>query len=155
MRSRRVVRASDSHCHTRNCPGFDPSILRHSGIWRAADETVLNRVSYLKRKNPKKSPLYLSKDGSCSKYYSRRLSLLSSVEILSKLTWLGWPEGEGCAWAEDPRAASWNLQRDDSSAQAGLQDSRSHCRQVGELPQLVYMGVLKWLIEESSTSVPL
>ncbi len=27
MRSSRVVRASDSHCRSRNCPGFDPSIL--------------------------------------------------------------------------------------------------------------------------------
>ena len=25
-------------------PGFNPSILRHSGIWRAADEVVLNKV---------------------------------------------------------------------------------------------------------------
>ncbi len=25
-------------------PGLDPSILRHSGIWGAADETVLNKV---------------------------------------------------------------------------------------------------------------
>ncbi len=32
MRFSRVVRASDSQCRRRNCPGFDPSILRHSGI---------------------------------------------------------------------------------------------------------------------------
>ncbi len=25
-------------------PGFDPSILRHSGIWRVADGAVLNTV---------------------------------------------------------------------------------------------------------------
>jgi hypothetical protein len=30
VRSSRVVRASDSQCRSRNCPGFDPSILRHS-----------------------------------------------------------------------------------------------------------------------------
>ncbi len=36
-------------CRSRNCPGFDPSILRHSGIWGAADETVLNTV----HKNPR------------------------------------------------------------------------------------------------------
>jgi hypothetical protein len=29
MRYSRVVRASDSQCRTRNCPGFDPSILRN------------------------------------------------------------------------------------------------------------------------------
>ncbi len=28
----RVVRASDSQCRSRNCPGFDLRILRHSGI---------------------------------------------------------------------------------------------------------------------------
>ena len=28
----RVVRASDCQCQSRNSPGFDPSILRHSGI---------------------------------------------------------------------------------------------------------------------------
>ncbi len=38
MRSSRVVRASDSQCRSRNCPGFEPSILRHSGIWGTADE---------------------------------------------------------------------------------------------------------------------
>ncbi len=27
-----------------NSPGFDPRILRHSGIWEAADEAVLNKV---------------------------------------------------------------------------------------------------------------
>jgi len=27
-----VVRASDSQCRSRNCSGFDPSILPHSGI---------------------------------------------------------------------------------------------------------------------------
>ncbi len=37
----------------RNSPGFDPSILRHSGIWRAADEAVWNNVHKKKKqKNP-------------------------------------------------------------------------------------------------------
>ncbi len=40
MTSSRVVWASDSQCRSSNCPGFDPSILRHSGIWGAADEAV-------------------------------------------------------------------------------------------------------------------
>ncbi len=46
-----MVRASDSQCRSRNCPGF---ILRHSGIWRAADEVVLNIVHKKKKihKNP-------------------------------------------------------------------------------------------------------
>ncbi len=48
----RVVRASNSQCRSRICPGFDPSILRHSGIWGAADEAVTLTI---KRKNLKKS----------------------------------------------------------------------------------------------------
>ncbi len=49
MRSSRVVRASDSKCRSRNCPGYGPSILRHSGIWGAADEA--GWIMYIKRKN--------------------------------------------------------------------------------------------------------
>ncbi len=55
MRSSRVVRAFNSQCRSRNCPGFDPSILRHSGILGAADEAVLNTVQK-KKKSQKKSP---------------------------------------------------------------------------------------------------
>ncbi len=51
MRSSLVVRASDCQCTSCNGPGFDPSIRRHSGIWGAADETVLNIV---RKKNPPK-----------------------------------------------------------------------------------------------------
>jgi hypothetical protein len=43
MRSSRVVRAPDCQCQSRNSPGFDPSILRHTEIW-SADEAVLNEV---------------------------------------------------------------------------------------------------------------
>ncbi len=39
---------------TCNSPGFDPSILRNSGIWGAEDGAVLNNV---KRKKPQKIPL--------------------------------------------------------------------------------------------------
>jgi len=38
MRSSRVIRASNYLCQSRNSPGLDPSILRHSGIKGAADE---------------------------------------------------------------------------------------------------------------------
>ncbi len=54
MRSSLVVRASDCQCTRCNGPGFDPSIRRHSGIWGAADETVLNTVRKKYRKNPPK-----------------------------------------------------------------------------------------------------
>ncbi len=44
LRSSLVVRASDCKCTSCNGPGFEPSIRRHSGIWGAADEAVLNTV---------------------------------------------------------------------------------------------------------------
>ncbi len=43
-------------CWKINSPGFDPSILRHSGIWGAADEAVLNTVH--REQKSKKSPLF-------------------------------------------------------------------------------------------------
>ncbi len=54
MRSSRVVTASGCQYQCRNSPGFDTSILRHSGISGAADESVLNIVH---NKNPKNPPL--------------------------------------------------------------------------------------------------
>ncbi len=52
MRSSRVVRASDCPCRSRISPRFDPSILRHSGIWGAADEAMC------RRKKIRKIPLF-------------------------------------------------------------------------------------------------
>ncbi len=54
MRSSLVVRASDCQCTSCNGPGFDPSIRRHSGIWGAADEAMLNIVRKKEKKSPKK-----------------------------------------------------------------------------------------------------
>jgi hypothetical protein len=54
MRSSLVVRASDCQCTSCNGPGFDPSICRHSGIWGAADEAVLNIVRKKEKKSPQK-----------------------------------------------------------------------------------------------------
>ncbi len=48
MRFNQVVRASGCQCQSRTSPRFNPRILRHSGIWGATDEEVLNK---------KKSPL--------------------------------------------------------------------------------------------------
>jgi hypothetical protein len=57
IKSSRVVRASDSQCRrSRNCPGFDPSILRHIGIGGVADEAVSNKV-LKKFKNLRKKTL--------------------------------------------------------------------------------------------------
>ncbi len=58
MRSSRVVRASGFQCQSPNSPGFDPRILRLSGIWGAADNAVLNNIyNKLKKSSfkPKKS----------------------------------------------------------------------------------------------------
>ncbi len=55
MRSSLVVRASDCQCTSCNGPGFDPSIRRHSGIWGAADEAVLNIVLNKREKIPPKN----------------------------------------------------------------------------------------------------
>ncbi len=38
------LESPDSQCRSRNYPGCDPSIFRHSVIWAAADEAVLNKV---------------------------------------------------------------------------------------------------------------
>ncbi len=44
MRSIREVRSSGCPCRSRNIPGFDLSIHRHSRIWGTADEEVLNNI---------------------------------------------------------------------------------------------------------------
>ncbi len=59
MRSSLVVRASDCQCRSRNSPGFDPSILPHSGIWGAAYKAVLNTVHRKKEKKSLKIPLLI------------------------------------------------------------------------------------------------
>jgi hypothetical protein len=60
MRSSQVTIASDSQCRSHNCPGFNPSILRHSGIRGAADEAVLNIIH--KKKFLKKSPFNFNRE---------------------------------------------------------------------------------------------
>ncbi len=57
MRSSLVVRASDCQCTSCKSPEFYPSIRRHSGIWGAADEAVLNIVRKQIKKIPKNSPV--------------------------------------------------------------------------------------------------
>ncbi len=52
MRSSLVVRASDSRCYSRNCPG-------HIGIWGAADEAVLNKFLKIPKNPPSKLGLPL------------------------------------------------------------------------------------------------
>jgi hypothetical protein len=40
----RIIKLQDCQYKSRNSPEFDPSILRHSGIWGVAGEAVLNIV---------------------------------------------------------------------------------------------------------------
>ncbi len=42
--------ASACQCQSRTSPGFDPSVLRHSDIWGAAEETVLNKYDKLRNR---------------------------------------------------------------------------------------------------------
>jgi hypothetical protein len=53
-----VVRASCCQCQRHHSPGFDPSILRHSGISGEADEAVLDYVREHKKKKRKKSTFF-------------------------------------------------------------------------------------------------
>ncbi len=46
MRSRRVVRASDGQCQSRNCPWFNPCIHRHSAFWKGDFLDFLFYVRY-------------------------------------------------------------------------------------------------------------
>ncbi len=71
MRFSLVVRASDCQCTSCNGPGFDPSIRRHSEIWGAADEAVLNIVLNKREKIPQK---YKKKKKNSGKKYCRSLS---------------------------------------------------------------------------------
>ncbi len=56
MRSSRGVRASGCQCQSHNSPGFDPSILRHSGTRGSARQMKQCWIKYLKRKKKKKIP---------------------------------------------------------------------------------------------------
>jgi hypothetical protein len=67
MRSSQVIRASNSQCRSRNCPGFDPSILQHNGKGRAADEAVLNKVHKKIQKARFVKTFYLNLKN-CAKY---------------------------------------------------------------------------------------
>jgi hypothetical protein len=76
MRLSQVVTASGCQCQS---PGFDPSILRHSVIWEAADEAVLNNV-HKNKKFRKITPFETSKKlGSCHTQYLSFYNYLSNV----------------------------------------------------------------------------
>ncbi len=65
-----AVLASDSQCRSRNCPYFDPSILRHCWIWGAADVAVLNKVL----KNAKNPPFKKKFSSQCKNHKNLKYS---------------------------------------------------------------------------------
>jgi hypothetical protein len=95
MRSSRMVRSSGCQCLRRNSPEFDPSILRHSGILRAADEAVLNNVHKRKKKrcyNELKTLVYqklaLKKQNSHRNFLSLPIAVEISCHILVIRIWI-------------------------------------------------------------------
>ncbi len=88
----RVVRASGCLCQSCDSRGFNPSILRHSGIWGASDEAVLNKV--MKRKKEKKSPFQMKKMGEWNQHLKESLKRRISFEVLHKLISIF------CSWAD-------------------------------------------------------
>jgi hypothetical protein len=82
MRSSLVVRASDCQCTSCNGLGFDPSIRRHSGIWGAADEAVLNIVWKKSMIFPSPAGMSLTKFSPCLgeiKLFPARGSFISDI----------------------------------------------------------------------------
>ncbi len=82
MRSNLVVRASDCKCTRCNGPGSDPSIRRHSGIWGAADEAVLNIVC----KSYTWAHLKTSCEYACFVQITRFHSFISSFQFTPKIS---------------------------------------------------------------------
>ncbi len=97
MRSSRMVRASGCQCRSRISPGFDPSILRHSGIWGAADpEAVLNTVHSKKIKNPPFKKKVIN-SRVCTLHLSENISF-EDIEVL-------WMTSPACSWGT--RGLEW------------------------------------------------
>ncbi len=72
--------AINANCQRRNSSGFDHSILRHSGIWGAADEAVLNNVH--KKKKSKNPPF------KCCTINPSIIECLTNAGILLPVTWV-------------------------------------------------------------------
>jgi hypothetical protein len=84
-----------SDCQCQNT-GFDPSILRHSGIWGAADEAVLNKV----HKKPKKIPLFKSLH--LKSYLQRNRQIEFWVSGINGSFWLGRQQVWSIVWLFGP-----------------------------------------------------
>ncbi len=91
MRFSRVVIVSDCQCRSGNSPGFNPSIPRHSGIWGAVDESVLNIVH--RRKKILKIPLFFfnftSKKSKISYFFFKKVVFVYTVKKVPAATGSG------------------------------------------------------------------
>ncbi len=74
------LRASACQCQSRNSSGFDPNILRHSGIWGAVDEALLKTVHL---KNPKNPPVWTH---ACMQYVYKSQNLLHLIDGYKKVS---------------------------------------------------------------------
>ncbi len=73
----------DSQCWSRNCPGFDPSILRHSEIWGGGMWSSVEWITE-RKKAPKNSPFFSEYAQNFSRFLQNRKRLLDA-NILWKL----------------------------------------------------------------------
>ncbi len=64
MRSSRVVRSSDSQCRSRNCPGFDPSIIPDKVESEGRQMKLLKQPVLRIRNRIRKDPKLLAGSGS-------------------------------------------------------------------------------------------
>jgi hypothetical protein len=83
MRSSLVIIAPDCQCTSCNGPGFDPSILRQSGIWGAADEAVLNIVRKIK---DKKSPQNIFKKKIVLSLWAKNVRQKQRQKLIQEVT---------------------------------------------------------------------
>ncbi len=67
---------------SRNSPGLKPCILRHSAIWWAADEALLNKV----RKNRKNPPL----KGNCVTYFPKLFLISGKWQEMLRYSFHQW-----------------------------------------------------------------
>ncbi len=129
MRSSLVASASDWQCTCCNGPGFNPSIRRHSGIWWAADEAVLNIV---RKKNPPKK--YLKKGS----HYSQ-----NSVAVEAQNTSRGGPWTLKMeAWRLKMEA--WRLKMEPSRVYRPV-DADSHHNDESRIRIRISIKVISWI----------
>jgi hypothetical protein len=83
-----MLKMSECQYQSRNSPGFDPTILRHSGIWGAADVAVLNKV-HLKISEIPVNISWLSDMDPEPKGSKKRESEYSTL-IYRHRTWYSW-----------------------------------------------------------------